>query len=61
MNIKENGDTLNPKLLRNCLIMQNRSLRLDYKATKPWLFSVTKLIGGIFNYLNLWMYKEKTE
>ena len=28
--------------------MQNRRLRLDYKATESWLFSVTKLIWGIF-------------
>jgi hypothetical protein len=30
------------------VLMQNRSLRLDYKATESWLFSITKLIWGIF-------------
>jgi len=48
VNIKENGDVLNPKLLENYFIMQKRSLRLHYKATESWLFSVTKLIWGIF-------------
>ncbi|MBA7674047.1 hypothetical protein ES703_82254 [subsurface metagenome] len=48
MNIKENGDVLIPKLLGNCFIMQNRKLRLDYRAMESWLFSVTKLIWGIF-------------
>jgi len=48
MNIKKNGEVLIPKLLRNCDIMQNRRLRLDYKATESLLFSVTKLIWGIF-------------
>ena len=48
MNIKENDDILIPKLLENCFIMQNRSLRLDYKATESWLISVIKLIWGIF-------------
>jgi hypothetical protein len=42
------GDVLIPKLLENCLIMQKRSLRLDYKATESWLISVIKLIWGIF-------------
>jgi len=49
MNIKEHGYVLIPKLLENCFIMQNRSLRLDYKATESWLFSFIKLIWGIFN------------
>jgi len=40
----KNGDILNPKLLENCFIMQNRRMRLDYRATESWLFSVTKLI-----------------
>jgi len=28
--------------------MQNRRLRLDYEATESWLFSLIKLIWGIF-------------
>jgi len=44
VNIKENDDILIPKLPGNCFIMQNRRLRLDYKATEYWLFFVTKLI-----------------
>jgi len=46
--IKRNEYMLNPKLLRNCLIMQNRRLRLDYKAAESALFSVARLIWGIF-------------
>jgi hypothetical protein len=48
VNIKENDDILDPKLLRNCFIMQNRRLRLDYKATESGLFSAKRLIWGIF-------------
>ena len=29
-----------------------KRLRLDYKATESWLFSLTKLIWGIFIKLN---------
>jgi len=48
MNIKEHGYVSMPKLLKNCFIMQNRSLRLDNKATESWLFSFMKLKWGIF-------------
>jgi hypothetical protein len=48
VNVKENGDILISKWLENCFISQTRRLRLDYKATESWLFSVTKLIWGIF-------------
>jgi len=43
MNIKKNGDILNPKMLWNCFIMQNNSLRLDCTSTKSRIFSFTKL------------------
>ncbi len=42
--IKENSNVLIPKLLGNRFIMQNRRLKLDYKAMQSWLFSFTKLI-----------------
>jgi hypothetical protein len=48
VNVKENGDTLNTKMLENRFIMQNKKLKIDYKAMEFWLFNVTKLIWGIF-------------
>jgi len=48
MELKRNEDMTDPKLLNDCCIMQNRRLRLDYKATESGLFSATKLIWGIF-------------
>jgi hypothetical protein len=38
-----------PKLPGNCFIMKKRRLRLDYKATESWLFSVAKLTWGILD------------
>jgi len=45
--LKRNEGMLDPKLLNDCFIMQNRRLRLDYKATESRLFSTTELIWGI--------------
>jgi hypothetical protein len=42
---------LDPKLLIDCFNMQNRKLRLNYKATESGLFSATRLIWGILYYI----------
>ena len=53
MNINDDGDILNPEMLWNCFIIQNRRRTLDYKARESWLFFNIRLIWGIFIFVHM--------